>query len=148
MPESRSDVAFRRPDATRRWLLSYGVAAASFAVLDAVWISTVAGPLYKSQLGAMMADPPNAVGAAAFYPLYVAGIVAFGVRPNEDAPLGRRVARGALFGLVAYATWGLTGHAVLKGFPLVLAVTDMAWGAAATAAVTAITSAVLGRLGR
>ena len=38
------------------------------------------------------------------------------------------LARGALFGLIAYATYDMTNLATLKGFPLWIALVDMAWG--------------------
>jgi uncharacterized membrane protein len=36
---------------------------------------------------------------------------------------------GALFGLVAYATYDLTNHATLRDWPLVVTLIDMIWGA-------------------
>ena len=109
-------------DGVRRWGVAYLLAAATFAALDVVWISLVAGQQYRSQIPQLMADSPNGAAAGLFYALFVCGIVAFGVRPHDpDASLASRAASGALFGLLAYATWGLTGVAVLKGFPWGLA---------------------------
>ena len=134
-------------DGVRRWGVAYLLAAATFAALDVVWISLVAGQQYRSQIPQLMADSPNGAAAGLFYALFVCGIVAFGVRPNDpDASLASRAASGALFGLLAYATWGLTGVAVLKGFPWGLALLDMAWGAVASGVVTAVTATILGRL--
>jgi uncharacterized membrane protein len=39
---------------------------------------------------------------------------------------------GAIFGLVAYATYDLTNHATLKDWPLHVTLLDMAWGALLT----------------
>lgn len=134
-------------DGVRRWGVAYLLAAATFAALDVVWISLVAGQQYRSQIPQLMADSPNGAAAGLFYALFVCGIVAFGVRPHDpDASLASRAASGALFGLLAYATWGLTGVAVLKGFPWGLALLDMAWGAVASGVVTAVTATILGRL--
>ena len=36
---------------------------------------------------------------------------------------------GALFGLVAYATYDLTNQATLRNWPLALTLVDMTWGA-------------------
>ncbi|HEX9226071.1 MAG TPA: DUF2177 family protein, partial [Arthrobacter sp.] len=36
---------------TKRWLLSYAVAAVVFAAVDVVWIGTVANNQYQSQIG-------------------------------------------------------------------------------------------------
>ncbi|HEX9088073.1 MAG TPA: DUF2177 family protein, partial [Arthrobacter sp.] len=70
----------------------------------------------------------------------------YGVRPNDpDATLRQRVAGGATFGFFTYATWALTGLAVLKDFPLVVAVTDIGWGVAVCSAVTWLTATLLRR---
>lgn len=128
----------------KRWLLAYAVAAVVFAVLDVVWITTVASRLYESQIGGLLADSPNVAGAVAFYVIFVAGMVHYGVQPNNpNATLRQRVTGAALFGFFTYATWALTGLAVLKDFPALVAVTDIAWGAAACSAVTWLTATVL-----
>jgi uncharacterized membrane protein len=131
---------------TKRWLLSYAVAAVIFAVLDVVWISTVASNQYQSQIGDLLAPSANLAGAVAFYLIYVAGMVHYGIRPNDpDATMRQRVTGAALFGFFTYATWALTGLAVLKGFPAIVAVTDIAWGVAACSAVTWLTATLLRR---
>ena len=131
---------------TKRWLLSYAVAAVIFAVLDVVWISTVANNQYQSQIGDLLAPSANLAGAVAFYVIYVAGMVHYGIRPNDPDPTMRqRVTGAALFGFFTYATWALTGLAVLKGFPAIVAVTDIAWGVAACSAVTWLTATLLRR---
>jgi uncharacterized membrane protein len=129
---------------TKRWLLSYAVTAVIFAALDLAWISAVASNLYQSQIGHLIAPRPNAAGAAAFYLVFVAGMVHFGVRPNDaHATLRQRVTGAALFGFFTYATWALTAFAVLKDFPAVVALTDILWGAAACSLVTWLTATVL-----
>jgi uncharacterized membrane protein len=131
---------------TKRWLLSYAVAAVIFAVLDVVWISTVANNQYQSQIGDLLAPSANLAGAVAFYLIYVAGMVHYGIRPHDtDATMRQRVTGAALFGFFTYATWALTGLAVLKGFPAIVAVTDIAWGVAACSAVTWLTATLLRR---
>ena len=47
--------------------------------------------------------------------------------------------RGALFGLVTYATYDLTNLATLRDWPLLVTIVDLAWGtilAAGTAAAS------------
>ena len=51
--------------------------------------------------------------------------------------------RGALFGLVAYATYDLTNLATLRGWSLPVTLVDIAWGAAVTALSAAVATAVL-----
>lgn len=133
---------------TRKWLLAYALAAVIFAGIDAVWIGTVANQQYRSQIGHLLPASFNVLGAVLFYAVYVVGIVHYGVRPNDSgATLRSRAGGAALFGFFTYATWALTAFAILKDFPAVVAVTDIAWGAAVCAAVTALT-ALLMRLGK
>jgi len=131
---------------TKNWLTAYVVSAVIFAVLDVVWILLVASPLYQSQIGELLAPKTNLPGAVLFYIIFVAGMVHYGVRPNDSgATLRQRITGAALFGFFTYATWALTGFAVLKDFTALVAVTDILWGAAACSLVTWLTATVLRR---
>lgn len=46
---------------------------------------------------------------------------------------------GALFGLVTYATYDLTNLATLTGWPVMVTIVDMLWGATLASAVSAAT---------
>lgn len=130
----------------KQWLLAYGVAAMTFALIDLVWIATVANSLYQAQIGHLLASEFNLAGAAAFYLGYVAGVVHFGIQPHRpDATLGQRIGGAALFGLFTYGTWGLTALAILEGFPALVAVTDIAWGVGVCSLVTFVTTILLRR---
>jgi len=131
---------------TKNWLTAYVASAVIFAVLDVVWILLVANPLYQGQIGHLLAPKANLPGAVLFYVVFVAGMVHYGVRPNDpDATVRQRVTGAALFGFFTYATWALTGFAVLKDFTALVAVTDILWGAAACSLVTWVASTVLRR---
>ena len=81
-----------------------------------------------------MAERPNLVAALAFYLLYPAGLVSFAVLAHAgDAGWRSAALAGALFGFFAYATYDLTNLATLKGWPVGVALLDMAWGAALSA---------------
>jgi uncharacterized membrane protein len=126
----------------RAYLISAGVMLA----LDLVWLGLVSPPLYHSTIGPLLRPNPDLVAAALFYAIYLIGVNEFVIRAVPPrSPLARVAARGALFGLVAYATFDLTAQAVLAGWsPLVTAV-DMAWGTLLTATVATVTHAVAGR---
>jgi uncharacterized membrane protein len=116
------------------YLVAYAVAAAAFLVADAIWLGFVARDFYRTQLGELMSPDPNLYAAAAFYALYVVGVVYFAIAPGLSAGSWATAAlSGALFGLIAYGTYDLTNLAVTKGFPATMAIVDMAWGAALTA---------------
>ncbi|MDQ0770320.1 putative membrane protein [Pseudarthrobacter defluvii] len=130
----------------RNWLTAYGVTALIFAVLDVAWILLVASPLYQSQIGGLLAPKANLMGAVLFYVIFVAGMVHFGVRPHHPkASVRQRVTGAALFGFFTYATWALTGFAVLKDFTALVAVTDILWGTVACSLVTWVSATVLRR---
>ncbi|MGN7150335.1 DUF2177 family protein [Arthrobacter sp. SAFR-179] len=135
---------------TKNWLTTYVVSALIFAVLDVAWILLVANPLYQNQIGHLLAAKANLPGAVLFYVIFVAGMVHYGVRPNSPGlTLRQRVTGAALFGFFTYATWALTGFAVLKDFTALVAATDILWGAAACSVVTWISATVLrGRLAK
>ncbi len=135
--------------ALRTWLLSYGLAVLVFAVVDAVWIATVVSAVYQSQLGHLLAARPNAIAAVVFYLGYVAGLVHFGVQPQRSGlSMGARVTGAALYGLFTYGTWALTALALLEGVPVLVAITDIAWGVVVCSLVTLVTVRSLrGRLG-
>ncbi len=119
----------------------YGLTLATFLVLDAVWLGVVATDMYRRSLGHLMGPAVRWGAAAAFYLLYVAGLLILVVLQSAKGPALRTAALGALFGLVAYATYDLTNLATLHRWPLGVTVADLAWGAAVTGATAAAASA-------
>lgn len=125
----------------------YAVALVTFLVIDLIWLGVVARSFYRAQLGHLLRADVNWAAAMAFYVIFVAGIVVLVVWPAvEQQSLLRAVALGALLGLVTYAAYDLTNLATLKGFPITVAVVDLAWGAVLCATVSAITYAAATRL--
>ncbi len=123
--------------------VAYLATLAALTLIDLLWLGVVAKGFYRRALGPLMAKRIRWPAAAAFYLLFAAGIVLFAVWP---AVQGGRVwlaaLLGGLFGFFAYATYDLTNLATLEGFPLRLALVDMAWGSALTAAAAAVGAAV------
>lgn len=115
------------------WIAAYFAAAVSFLALDALWLGVVAQKLYQREFGPMLLEKPNMTAAAAFYALYLVGVVVFAVKPALEAGgWTRALLQGALFGLVAYATYDLTNLATLKGFPVRVVAPDLVWGMVVT----------------
>ncbi len=111
----------------------------SLAVIDAVWLFSTGG-LYKKWLGHLFAAQVNFIPAVIFYLLYTLGVVYFVLVPavkNGSSVLALFVS-GALFGLIAYATYDLTNHATMRDWPLVVTVLDMVWGMILTGTVSVI----------
>ena len=109
-----------------------------FLGIDAIWLGLVAPTFYRSQLGHLMADNANLPVALIFYLLFVGVLIYFVVVPGIGMPLRDVVMRGALFGLVTYATYDLTNFATLRDWPVLLTVVDMVWGMFLTAATSAL----------
>jgi uncharacterized membrane protein len=131
----------------RSALGQYAVAAVVFLALDLVWLTLVAPGLYDHFLGELLAESPNAVAAALFYAIFVAGLVYFVIAPAVvEGSVRTALVRGAAFGFVTYATWDLTSLAVIEGFPVGIVPIDLAWGTFLAAAVSATTYLVWRRL--
>lgn len=115
-------------------IYGYVAALAVFLALDAVWLNAVAKPMFERHLGTVLLDSPRLAVAAAFYALYVVGILYFAVWPAVSAgAAGRAALNGALLGFIAYGTYEATNLATLKGWTFGMLVLDTAWGAALTA---------------
>ncbi len=112
----------------------------SFILLDAIWLTGTAG-LYRQLLPPILAARPNLIAAVIFYALYLVGLIFFALRPWLTLPWPQMAVRGALFGLITYATYDLTNQATVAGWPWRVTVMDLAWGAALSAA-----ACVAGRL--
>lgn len=126
---SRDSTAALRPFA-----LAYALVTLVFLPLDALWLTTMAGRLYQPALGHLMAAEPRPLAIVLFYALYLAGVVAFAVRPGLAAePLKSALKRGWFFGLVAYGTYDFTNQATLDRWPWFLTGIDLIWGSCLTA---------------
>ena len=117
-----------------RYVIAYIATAVVFLSADAVWLGWVARSFYRDNLEGMLLEKPLLDVAGLFYGLYVVGIVIFAVMAGVRDDTWRSAAiYGALFGLVAYATYDLTNLATLKNWPVMVSVVDTAWGACVTA---------------
>ncbi len=122
-----------------RCLVAYAITALAFLALDATWLGVMADRLYRPRLGSMLLQQYLIAPAAAFYLLYLVGLVTFAVAPAFAS--GRwttALGSGALLGLVAYATYDLTNQATLKDWPWAVTAADLAWGTVASAVAATI----------
>jgi uncharacterized membrane protein len=126
----------------------YLIALPVFFAIDMVWLGLIAKGFYRQQIGSLMRGQVNWPAAIVFYLLFVLGLVVFVVVPAMDHESWvRAVLYGALFGLIAYATYDLTNLATLRDWPLLITAVDLVWGAALAASVSVITYAIGTRLG-
>jgi len=112
-----------------RYAWTYATTALVMLLLDAVWLYVMAGRLYKPQIGSLMREGFDPLAAGLFYLLFVGGLVIFvGVPALESPAWTVPLWRGALFGLVAYATYDLTNQATLRGWSWLITGADLMWG--------------------
>lgn len=128
----------------RAYLIAFAATAVVFLPIDAAWLSFMGSRLYQPALGHLLAAEPDLLAAAFFYPLYLAGVVVFAVRPTvRDEAAGISALRAAFFGLVAYGTYDLTNQATLQDWPWRLTAIDLVWGSSLTALSTMVARRVL-----
>lgn len=117
-----------------RYLAGYGASALAFLALDGLWLGVLARKTYETEFGPLLREKPNMVAAVLFYALYVLGVQVFAAAPAAaQGGMVKAASLGALFGLIAYATYDLTNLATLKGFSLKIALVDLPWGVFVTA---------------
>jgi len=119
------------------YLKLYLATLIAFFAIDMVWLGLVARTFYRKYLGFLMAPNPIWLAAILFYLLFVVGVLVLAVLPGLEAgSLKTTLLRGALFGLVAYATYDLTNLATVKEWPLIVTVVDLIWGTVLSTAVS------------
>lgn len=125
----------------------YIITFVSFLALDSVWLGLISPRFYKQHIGHLLADHPNWYAAALFYLIFIGGLVYFAIAPAAAANSPRIGAlRGAIFGLVTYATFDLTSQAMLRNWPAIVTIIDLLWGTALSAATSALAVFLHGKL--
>ncbi|MEZ5780100.1 MAG: DUF2177 family protein [Rhizobiaceae bacterium] len=121
-----------------KYVVAYVSTMVIFLAIDAVWLTTMSSRLYRQYLGDLLAESFNPTPAVLFYLIYVAGIVMFAISPAFASGRWTTAALyGGMLGFLAYATYDLTNHATLRGWPAVITVADLCWGSALTAVAAA-----------
>ncbi|MFB3776320.1 MAG: DUF2177 family protein [Bryobacteraceae bacterium] len=108
--------------------------------LDYVWLGVFASKLYKRELGPLLRlsgseMQPVVWAAVVVYLAIPLGIVLFVLpRVSADSPASSALLWGALYGIVLYTVYEMTNYALVRGWPLRLALIDICWGAFLNAA--------------
>lgn len=123
-----------------------GVTALTTLVLDVSWLGVLARGLYASALAPLGRSAVFLPAAGLFYAFYVVVIVGYAVEAAGSVAAAAR--RGAMLGLVVYASYELTNWAVLRDWPAVLVPIDIGWGVVLTATAAAMGKLVEKRLSR
>ena len=113
--------------------IAYIATLLTFGAVDIVWLSIMASLLYRPVLGDILLDQVRIGPAIAFYLLYPVGPVVFAVLPAlRSESVVSALAFGALFGVIAYATYDLTNYATLRNWSFAITAADIAYGAVAS----------------
>ncbi len=127
------------------YVLLWAIAFFLLLIIDMIWLMWLGRGFYVEEIGGLLLEQPNLIAAFGFYALYIAGLVYLVIAPAAEADsVMKAVISGAVFGLVAYATYDLTNLAVMKGFTLKIALIDMVWGMVLSAAVSGLTVKIFG----
>jgi uncharacterized membrane protein len=128
-------------------VIAWVATAIAFGIADAIFLSQVAQRVYRPLIGEILRPDVGVAAAAAFYAIYVSGLVFFAVAPAlEKQSLGVAVLNAAVLGFVAYATYDLTNQATMRVWDLRVTLLDMAWGTFASALAAAIAYLCVQRL--
>ena len=120
-------------------IVSYLATALVFLAIDYVWLTQVATRFYFDRIGHLLMEKPNLGAAAAFYLIYVVGIVIFAVAPAlKTGNVSTAIMFGALFGFFTYATYDVTNYATLREWPFIVVVVDISWGTVLSAVSAAL----------
>lgn len=113
-----------------KYVVAYAGTAVAFVALDAGWLVLVGPKLYRPVQGVLITGSVRLTPAVLFYVLMIAGLVFLAVRPAlaSGKAIDALVA-GGVFGLVAYATYALTNHAIMKVWTPLMSAADIGWGA-------------------
>ena len=118
-----------------KFVAAYIGAGLTFAVIDAVWLTTMTDRLYRPVLGPILREKPDMTAAVLFYLISIAGTVFLAIAPAlKEGNWARAAVNGAVLGFVAYATYDLTNQATLAGWQARLTVLDLIWGTVLTTA--------------
>lgn len=118
-------------------IIGYVLTFIFFLIVDMVWLGLIAKNIYQRYLGSLLSDKVNWTAAFIFYFIYVVGVSVFAIYPavNKDSVVNA-ILMGALFGLIAYATYDLTNLATLNNWPKPIVIIDIIWGMFLTSLVS------------
>lgn len=123
----------------KKYIPAYFASMFAMFVLDLIWLSQIAKPMYANGIGHLMSAEPKLQYAAIFYCVYVFGLMWYALRPNNQTKgVKKTFLAGALFGFFVYASYDFTNLALLKDWPLGMSLIDLAWGISLSGVTAAI----------
>ena len=121
-------------------IISTVAAILTILIIDSVWLKVMFTHLYNPQIGHLLAETPKLLPAGFFYIIYSVALSILVILPalSQNYSLSKVFLLGGLFGMVCYATYDLTNHATLRGWPVIVTIIDIVWGALLTGTVALV----------
>ncbi|HEV2552618.1 MAG TPA: DUF2177 family protein [Bosea sp. (in: a-proteobacteria)] len=111
------------------FIAGYFVFLLVFGVIDVIWLSVMAGRLYRPTLGEILLEKIRWAPALLFYFAFPAGLIHFALMPALQAGSAMAaLVNGGLLGLLAYGTYDLTNYATLRPWTLKITIADLIYG--------------------
>jgi uncharacterized membrane protein len=111
-----------------------------FFVIDFLWLGLIAKPFYDRHLGYILRGQVLWTAAILFYLFFLLGLVVFVIAPAvESGSLAKTIVLGLFFGFITYQTYELTNYALVKDWPFIVVIVDIAWGIVLSSLVSVIT---------
>jgi uncharacterized membrane protein len=125
----------------------YAIAVPVFFLIDFLWLGLIAKPFYDRHLGYILRDKVLWGPAIIFYFFFLIGLVFFAIAPAvESGSFRKAVLLGLFFGFITYQTYELTNYALVKAWPFIIVMVDIAWGTVLSGLVSGITYIISARL--
>ena len=124
----------------------YFVTLPIFFAVDMIWLGWIARNFYRTHLGFLLRDSFDWKAALLFYAVFIFGLVYFVITPAfENRSWLEALGKGALFGLITYATYDLTNQATVKNWPTIVTIADLIWGTCLASSVSGLSYLVADR---
>lgn len=116
------------------------VAVITFLTLDGLWLGVFAKSIYHDKLSDFLTLVNGKLSVhwlsvIVIYSVLIVGIIVFPIEKSGNS-LKASLLWGFIFGVVVYGTYGFTNHALVRNWPLEIALIDTLWGGVLCAATT------------
>ena len=121
-------------------IIQYSIILITGLLIDGIWLGVVAKNFYKKYLGFLMNDTANLKVAFLFYLVFALGVLVFIISPAlvQNFTTWKVLLYGALLGLVIYGGYDFTNQSIIKNWPVVITIADLAWGICMSAMTASI----------
>lgn len=126
------------------FLIAFLSSFISMLLIDGVWLGIMGSRFYRPYLGDLMIAELKFLPALLMYLIYCLGLSYLITMPNilEEPKVSEIFIKGMIFGFVAYGAYDLTNQATLKGWPIIVTIVDMLWGAFLTGVISVISNKI------